>query len=89
VLRFSENPSVTHRRRKTNRGDIKFPAANSLPKFADEFFWSHPWTGSKFAFHSLRHKQFDEATANIDNENSSLHERVSVRNDATLSAAPE
>ncbi len=41
VLRVPENPSITHRRRKTNRRDIKFPAAHGLLEFGDELFWSH------------------------------------------------
>src|SRR5215510_13262898 len=91
MLRVSENSSVAHRRRKTNRGDIKFPAAHSLFKFRDELFWTHSRTGSKFAFHAVRHEQFYKRAANIDDENSSLshHERAPAALDATLSAAPK
>src|SRR5262245_54953965 len=89
VLRVSQNSSVAHRRRKINRHNIKFPALGGLPKFCEKLFRSHSWAGCKFAFHALRHEQFHEAAADIDDKNPSLHERTFERSEATLSAAPE
>ena len=79
VLRVSKNSSVAYRRRETNRHNVEFPAPGGLLKFGDKLFWSHSWTGWKFAFHALGHEQFDEGTADIDDENSSLHESASAR----------
>src|SRR4029453_8318978 len=79
VLRVSKNSSVAYGRWKTNRRNVKFPAPHGLLKFGDKLFWSHSCTGSKFALHALGHEQFDGAAADIDDENSSLHERASAR----------
>src|SRR6476659_4070527 len=89
VLRVSKNSSVAYRRRKTNRRHVEFPALRGLLKFGEKLFWSHSWTGCKLAFHALRHEQFHEAAADIDDEDSSLHEPRLVRSEAALSAAPE
>src|SRR5215211_3758515 len=88
MLRVSKNSSVAYRRRKTNRHNVEFPAPHGLLKFGEKLFWSHPWTGRKFAFHALGHEQFHEAAADIDDKNSPLHERAFAP-DANLSAAPE
>src|SRR4029077_2852920 len=79
MLRVSENSSVAYRRRKTNRRKVEFPAPHGLLKFGDKLFWSHSRTRRKFAFYALRHEQFDEAAADIDDKNSSLHERARPR----------
>ena len=73
VLRVSENSSIAYRRRKTNRCNVEIPALHGLLKIGDKLLWSHSCTGSKFAFHTLGHEQFDEAAADIDDKNSSLH----------------
>src|SRR4029453_1035349 len=88
MLRVSKNSSVTYRRRKTNRRNVEFPAPHGLLKFGEKLFWSHSWTGCKFAFHALRHEQFHEAAADIDDENSSLHERASARGTRTYRPRP-
>src|SRR5206468_1014081 len=89
VLRVSKNSSVAYRRRKTNRRNVEFPAPYGPLKFGEKLVCGHSWTGCKFAFHALRHEQFHEAAADIDDENSSLHERASARGTRNLSAAPE
>src|SRR5262249_47479094 len=53
-------------------------------KFAKKLFWSHSWTRSKLAFYALGHEQFHEAAADIDDENSSVHERASARSGGDL-----
>src|SRR5215475_10382210 len=78
VLRVSKNSSVAYRRRETNRCNVEFPAPRRLLKFGKKLFWGHPWTGWKFAFHALGHEQFHERSADIDDENSSLHGRASA-----------
>src|SRR4030095_15578962 len=89
MLRVSKNSSVAYRRRKTDRHSVKFPAPRGFPKFCEKLFWGHSWTGCKFAVHPFRHEQFHEAAANIDDENSSLHESPFARMKAALSTAPE
>src|SRR5262245_42732202 len=84
VFRLSKNSPVAHGRRKTNRDDVKFPALHRLLKFCEKLSRSHSWTGCKFAFNSLGHKQFHEGATDIDDENSSLHEPASARRENGL-----
>src|SRR5262245_52336099 len=84
VLRVSKNSSVAYRRRETDRHSVEFPAPGGLLKFGEQLFWSHSCTGWKFAFHALRHEQFDEGAADIDDENSFLHETASVSGTRTI-----
>src|SRR5262245_15571771 len=88
VIRISKNSSVAYRRGETNRCNVEFPASRGLLKFREKLFWGHSWTGWEFAFHALRHEQFHERAANIDNENSSLHESVSARSEQPYRPRP-
>src|SRR5262249_50982335 len=88
VLRVSKNSSVAYRRRETDRRDVEFPAPRRLLEFREKFFWSHSWTGWKFAFHAVGHEQFDEGAADIDDQNSSLHECASVQVTRTYRPRP-
>ena len=74
MLRVPKNSSIAYGRRKTNRRNVEFPSAHGILKFGEKLFWSHSWTGCKLAFHALRHQQFHEAAADIDDEDSSLHD---------------
>src|SRR5262245_52428319 len=78
VLRVSKNSAVTYGRGEPNRCNVESPAPHGLFESGEELFWRHPWTGWEFAFHALRHQQFDESAADIHDENSSLHELPSA-----------
>src|SRR5262245_30840919 len=55
VFRVSKNPSVTYRRRKTNRHNVESPAPHGFFKFREKLFWVHSLTRWKCAFLALGH----------------------------------
>ena len=83
--RIFYDASLAYGRGETDRRHVESPPACALFKLCDQLFGSHARPGCKYALIAKRHEQFYACAADIDDQNSSLHERPPLR----LSAEPD